>query len=141
MNRSIALLVATSLYAVPIAAEDSPLRQAILDDYQSELGRLFLHFHQNPELSFREEKTAARLADELRQSDVEVTEQVGGTGIVGILRNGEGPLVLVRADMDGLPILENAGLEYQSTARQVDLSGRRFRRHVHGDARYPRVDR
>ena len=121
--RSIVLLIATMLFCVPIIAAESPLRQAILDDYHNELGALFLHFHQNPELSFREEKTAARLADELRQSDVEVTEQVGGTGIVGILRNGNGPVVLVRADMDGLPILENAGLEYQSTARQVDISG------------------
>jgi hypothetical protein len=72
---------------------------------------LFEHFHRYPELSFLEKKTAKRLARELRKAGAEVTEGVGGTGVVGMMRNGEGPLVLVRADMDGLPIEERSGLD------------------------------
>ena len=77
----------------------------------------------NPEVSFKETKTAARLAEELRAAGVDVTEGVGGTGLVGMLRNGAGPLVLVRADMDGLPLKERTGLPYASTATQVDITG------------------
>ena len=66
---------------------------------------------------------AARLAQGLRAAGVEVTEGVGGTGVVGVLRNGAGKTVLVRADMDGLPIEERSGLAYASVARQVDITG------------------
>lgn len=110
------------LCAAPLAAEDE-LAQAVAEDYETSLEELFVYFHSNPELSFREYETAKRLAAELRASGVEVTEGVGGTGVVGILRNGDGPRVLVRADMDGLPIRENTGLAYSSTATQVDITG------------------
>lgn len=99
------------------------LSEAIAQDYADHLGELFVHFHQNPELSFQEQATAARLADELRQSGFEVTEGVGGTGIVAVLENGEGPRVMMRADMDGLPVEEKTGLPYASKARQVDPNG------------------
>ena len=89
--------------ANPTLAAD--LRAAIEDDYASNLEGLFKHLHQNPELSFREFETSKRLASELRNLGITVTENVGGTGIVGMLRNGKGPVVLVRADMDGLPIV------------------------------------
>ena len=102
---------------------DSAIRGAVEDDYRDHLGDLFVHFHQNPELSFRETETAKRLAAELRPYGVEVTEGVGGTGIVGMMRNGDGPLVMVRADMDGLPVEEASGLPYASKARQVDITG------------------
>jgi len=75
----------------------------------------------NPELSLQEHKTAARLAKELRAEGFEVTEGVGGTGIVAMMKNGEGPLVMMRADMDGLPVPEKSGLSYASTATQKDL--------------------
>ena len=91
--------------------------------WEGHLAGLFEHFHRNPELSFLEHETAARLAAELRALGVEVTEGVGGTGLVGILSNGDGPTVLVRADMDGLPVEERTGLDYASTARQVDITG------------------
>lgn len=104
-------------------AADEALRADIAQDYDARLKDLFVHFHQNPELSFRETKTAARLAKELRALGVQVTEGVGRTGIVGVLRNGEGPTVLIRADMDGLPVEEKSGLPYASKVRQVDLSG------------------
>lgn len=103
--------------------QEDPLVTAIAADYDMLLEGLFVHFHQHPELSFLEHETARRLAEELRAAGVEVTEGVGGTGLVGMLSNGPGPLVLVRADMDGLPVLEETGLPYASKARQVDITG------------------
>lgn len=76
----------------------------------------YRHLHQHPELSHQEQQTAAAVADRLRGSGYEVTEGIGGTGVVGILRNGDGPSVLLRADMDALPVREATGLPYASTA-------------------------
>jgi len=90
----------------------------------SGLDELYRHLHQNPELSFREVKTAARMAAELRAVGVEVTERVGGNGVVGVLRCGDGPVVLVRADMDGLPVAEETGLPYASKIRAESADGR-----------------
>ena len=116
-------LALAAVLVLPAAGAAQDLGDAIAEDYATELGGLFEHFHRNPELSFLEHRTAARLADELRKSGVEVTEGIGRTGIVGMMENGDGPLVLVRADMDGLPVAEQSELPYSSTARQVDLSG------------------
>lgn len=117
-----AVVLVVFLGATAVVADDE-LEQAVARDYDEYLEALFVHFHENPELSFLETETAARVADELRQVGVEVTEGVGGTGIVGILANGPGPTVLVRADMDGLPVRERSGLEYASTVTQVDITG------------------
>ncbi len=122
MRKILLACVVALLCIAPLAAEDE-LSRAVAADYGASLAELFIHFHRNPELSFREYETAKRLAEELRATGVEVTEGVGGTGLVGMLRNGEGPLVLVRADMDGLPIRESTGLDYSSTASQVDITG------------------
>ena len=84
---------------------------------------LYKHLHTNPELSFKEEKTSARLAQELTESGFEVTSRVGGWGVVGVLRNGAGPVVLFRTDMDALPVREETGVAYASTATGVDASG------------------
>ena len=93
-------------------------------DYDKSLSTLWDHFHRNPELSFREYKTAARMAQELRAvPGMVVTEKVGQTGVVGVLKNGDGPVVLVRADMDGLPVQERSGLSNASTVRQVGVDG------------------
>jgi hippurate hydrolase len=100
--------------------KNTDLGASINADYTNRLGALFTHFHRNPELSFIEFKTAKKLADELRSSGFEVTENVGGTGVVAILKNGKGPLVMMRGDMDGLPVQEKSGLEYASTATQTD---------------------
>ena len=110
------------LCVAPLYA-DQDLAQAVAKDYDESLADLFVWLHSHPELSFREYETSARLAEELRAAGVEVTEGVGGTGIVGMLRNGDGPLVMVRADMDGLPIREDTGLAYSSTVTQVDITG------------------
>lgn len=106
----------------PLQAQIS-LRDAIDRDYDEQLADLFLHFHTHPELSNREFKTAERLAAEVRKYGFEVTEGVGGTGIVAVLKNGDGPTVMLRADMDGLPVEEDNDLTYASTARQVDIDG------------------
>ncbi|MEL6113073.1 MAG: amidohydrolase [Pseudomonadota bacterium] len=99
------------------------MRDAIATDYEENLGSLFRHFHANPELSFRETKTAERLASELETLGFDVTTGVGKTGIVAVMRNGEGPTTLIRADMDGLPVKEASGLTYASTALQTDIDG------------------
>jgi hippurate hydrolase len=85
---------------------------------------LYKHFHAHPELSLQEKETAARLARELRAAGLEVTEQVGGHGIVAVLKNGDGPTIMVRADMDALPIIETTDLPYASKVRGRDKYGR-----------------
>jgi hippurate hydrolase len=116
-----ALGLARPLSSSPIA--DPELRAAVKADYDANLGSLFDWFHRNPELSGLEIQTAARMASELSALGYEVTTGVGGTGVVAVLRNGAGPTVLIRADMDGLPLEERSGLTNASTARQVDVDG------------------
>ena len=118
-----ALAAVLAAGAVPATAQDARLKAAVKADYDANLGALFDHFHRNPELSGMEVQTAARMAQELRALGYEVTTGVGGTGVVAVLRNGAGPTVMIRADMDGLPLLENSGLANASTARQVDADG------------------
>ncbi len=95
-----------------------------LAKFYPELEKLYLYLHQNPELSFHEEHSAARLTQELRACGFEVATGVGGHGIVGVLKNGKGPTVMVRADMDALPVAENTGLPYASTVRVKDDAGK-----------------
>lgn len=109
--------------AVGPASADPALQEAIARDYSTSLAPLWDYFHRNPELSTLEVKTAARLAQELRALGIPVTEKVGGTGIVGVIRNGNGPTVLIRADMDGLPVEEKSGLPNASRLRQTDIDG------------------
>ncbi|GMM92459.1 amidohydrolase [Qipengyuania sp. MTN3-11] len=104
-------------------AQEATVGEAVAADYDAHLEDLFVHFHENPELSFLETETAARMASELRAAGLEVTEGVGGTGVVGMMRNGEGPLILLRADMDGLPVEEKTGLPYASEATQTGQDG------------------
>ena len=109
--------------ASPVIAA-SGLAPAVKADYDQRLGTLVDWFHRNPELSYMETKTAARMAKELRAiPGIEVTEKVGGTGVVGVMKNGSGPTVLVRADMDGLPLKEASGLANASTAMQTGIDG------------------
>lgn len=87
------------------------------------LDALYKHLHTNPELSYEEEKTAARMAKELKTLGFEVTEKIGGHGVVGVLKNGDGPIVLIRTDMDALPIVEKTGVAYASKMRTRDKQG------------------
>ncbi|HYO68329.1 MAG TPA: amidohydrolase, partial [Archangium sp.] len=94
-----------------------------LDALYPELDALYRELHQNPELSHQEEKTAAKLAERLRALGFEVTPKVGGHGVVAVLRNGKGPTVLLRTDMDALPVEEKTGLPYASKATARDETG------------------
>jgi hippurate hydrolase len=95
----------------PVAARASmPTVDAIYPD----LDRLYQDLHQNPELSWHEEKTAAKMAVQLRALGYEVTTGVGKTGVVGVLRNGKGPTVMLRTELDALPMEEKTGLPYAS---------------------------
>ena len=87
------------------------------------LQQLYRELHSSPELSFHEEKTAARVGAELKQLGAEVSTGVGGHGVVAVLRNGEGPVVLVRTDLDALPVREETGLEYASRVRTTNDAG------------------
>lgn len=118
--------LALALGTSPAAADPTEIKRAVAAEYDRDLEALFEHFHANPELSFLETDTAKRMATELRDAGLEVTEGVGGTGVVGMVRNGDGPLILLRADMDGLPLPEKTGLDYASKATQVGQDGEKY---------------
>ncbi len=99
------------------------IRQRVDQEYQ-DLFELYKYLHTHPELSRHEQKTGERVADELRRAGLEVTTRVGGHGVVGVLRNGSGPTILVRTDLDALPVKEQTGLPYASQARAVDDEGK-----------------
>ena len=88
-----------------------------------EMEKIYKDIHSHPELSMQEKRTAQIAADYLKKFNWEVTTGIGGTGVVGVLKNGEGPTVMLRADMDGLPITEATGLPYASTVRAKDEGG------------------
>lgn len=88
-----------------------------------DLEAFYKQLHANPELSLHEHRTAARLADELKKLGFTVTSKVGGTGVVGVLENGKGSTILVRTDMDALPVTERTGVEYASKVRTRDKAG------------------
>ena len=89
----------------------------------ADLGQLYRDLHANPELSLQEHRTAALAGDQLAAAGFEVTTNIGGTGVVGVLANGPGPTALVRADMDALPVREETGLPYASRQRATDRDG------------------
>jgi amidohydrolase len=108
--------------AAPAAADDR-LLQAFAKE-QADLLGFYKKLHAAPELSLKEAATAATLAAELKRLGFEVTTGVGGHGIVGVLRNNAGPTVLLRTDMDALPVEEKTGLPYASRVRAPDAAGR-----------------
>ena len=106
------------------AAESSAARVLAGQDGMKDLQEdVYRTLHQHPELSNQEVKTAATAARVLREAGYEVHAKIGTTGVVGILRNGDGPTVLMRADMDALPMKEETGLPYASIDQQTDSSG------------------
>ncbi len=109
-----------ALAAGPAQADE--LRDAVAADLPA-LVELYKDLHANPELSFQEVETAAKLAARARALGFEVTEGVGKTGVVAVMRNGDGPTVMLRADMDGLPVIEQTGLPYASKRRAVPQTG------------------
>jgi hippurate hydrolase len=101
----------------------NPPELAGLDALYPSLDTLYIDLHKNPELSLHEDRTAVKMASQLRDLGFEVTQHVGGNGLVGVLRNGAGPTVWVRTDMDALPIMEKTGLSYASTVVVKSDSG------------------
>ena len=109
----------TSRQSLPARAE---IEAAVRRD-MPDLLAIYREFHANPELSMQETKSAAKMAEEARRLGFQVTTGVGGTGVVAVMRNGEGPTVLLRADMDGLPMEERTGLAFASRARGQTREG------------------
>lgn len=120
MKRIVAgfVLAASAPLAFATDAATAQLLRSDIDAMYPAIEKLYTDLHQNPELSLLEEKTAAKLAARMKALGFEVTTGVGGTGVVAMLRNGAGPMLLVRTDMDALPVLEQTGLPYASKVTQ-----------------------
>lgn len=116
MLRSLVLLV--SALALPVTAQADELRDGLAADMPG-LMALYRELHAHPELSMAEHRTAKKLAARMKDLGFDVTEGVGGTGVVAVMRNGAGPTVLLRADMDGLPVTEQTGLAFASKEKVV----------------------
>ncbi|MBI5820653.1 MAG: amidohydrolase [Verrucomicrobia bacterium] len=106
------------------SAAAKPQVQARVDAEYGSLFEFYKDLHCHPELSLHEERTSKQVANQLRAAGLEVVEKIGGYGVVGVLRNGSGPVVLVRADMDALPVKEQTGLPYASQVKTKDEHGR-----------------
>jgi hippurate hydrolase len=124
------LLLGTAAAQAELKAPDGtslkervPEIQKRIADCYGHLESLYKQLHTHPELSLQEVQTSARLVQELREIGFEVTANVGGQGVVGVLKNGAGPTVLVRTDMDALPVVEQTGLPYASKVRARDKNG------------------
>lgn len=118
-RRILALIAATALAGPAIAAD---VNTAVKAD-MPQLMTLYRDLHASPELSMEEVKTSAKLAAEMRKLGFTVTEKVGKTGVVSVLKNGAGPTLLIRADMDGLPVVEQTGLPFASKVKATARSG------------------
>jgi len=118
-SSAIALAALAAGMDVAWAADDRAAIDREFDAQYPHLDALYKDIHSHPELAFQETRTAAKLAGEMKALGYEVTEGVGNTGVVAIYRNGPGPTVMVRTELDALPLEEKTGLPYASTAKQV----------------------
>src|SRR5437868_3916792 len=115
----VGLIVAFAIACGARADEPKAWVAKNVDDLQG----LYRHLHANPELSFQEEETSARLAEELRKLGIDVTAKVGRHGVVGVFKNGAGPTVMIRTDLDALPVSEATGLPYASKVTAKNAAG------------------
>ena len=120
--KSVFLLVLLSL-SIAAAPTQKVVRDSVAKEIPSLL-KLYEHLHANPEISFQEEKTGLRLGAEMKKLGFEVTQNIGGFGVVCVLKNGKGPTVLVRTDTDALPVKEATGLPFASTRTTTDDLGK-----------------
>lgn len=123
VSLSIASLSVISFSATSLAAEPWQAPSVQIAAVYPQVEALYLDLHRNPELSYHEEKTAAKIADQLRKLGYDVTTGVGGTGVVGVFKNGSGPVVMLRAELDALPVPEKTGLPYASHVTTHDDRG------------------
>lgn len=120
MIRSLCLLLVVGSVTGPASADDVA---DWVDDAAPSLVAFYQELHASPELSLEEHKTSAKIADAWEQAGYTVTRGVGGTGVVAVLANGDGPTVMLRTDLDGLPVAEQTGLDYASQVRTTDKHG------------------
>lgn len=120
--RHLPLAAFAALAVISTPASADPVADSIAADL-SGLMETYRDLHAHPELSFQEVRSAAIMAQAARKAGFTVTEKVGKTGVVAVLKNGPGPVVLIRADMDGLPVIEQTGLAYASKERGVSTAG------------------
>lgn len=120
--KTAALVLLMSVTVTPSWAQSS-VADSVDRDWPY-LETLYQYLHQFPELSFQEQQTASRIAAELERVGIAVTRDVGGHGVVGMLSNGPGPTLMIRADLDGLPIKEMTGVPYASQVTQADRDGK-----------------
>ena len=120
MSRTLTALLAASVAAVPASA--ATVGEAVRAD-MPQLMTLYRDLHANPELSMQEVRSPAKLAAEMKKLGFTVTEKVGKTGVVAVMKNGAGPTLMIRADMDGLPVIEQTGLPFASKVRATARSG------------------
>jgi hippurate hydrolase len=123
MNQLLVRAAVASLLPLANAAHGASTITAEVDAVYAQTEALYFDLHRNPELSSHETQTAAKLAAGLRELGFEVTTGIGGTGVVGVLKNGNGPVVLLRTELDALPVEEKTGLPYASKVRAKDDSG------------------
>lgn len=123
IKKSTLLLLVIIFSAVSTVQAQTDAVKEIIDSNYDYLTNLYKHFHSHPELSQQEKYTSARLAKELQQIGFSVTEHIGGHGVVGVFENGEGPNILVRSDMDALPIKEQTGVDFASTKTFTNEDG------------------
>ena len=117
---SLSVFALLAAVAAPAAAD--PLADQVRSDLPS-LMAIYRDLHANPELSMQETRSAGLLAAEVRKLGFDVTTGVGKTGVVAVMKNGPGPVLLIRADMDGLPVIEQTGLPFASKVRGTSLAG------------------
>jgi hippurate hydrolase len=117
-----ALILLPLLFAAPALAQPDSLRADIAKDMPG-LVTIYRDLHANPELSGQEKRTSAILAAEAKKAGFEVTTGVGGYGVVAVMKNGPGPVVMLRTDMDGLPVAEQTGLSFASKVKAVGIDG------------------
>ncbi|MEO1511461.1 MAG: amidohydrolase [Planctomycetota bacterium] len=122
-DRSLPALLIAALAACPLLAQTHPRLAGDIRADMPELLRIYKHLHANPELSYQEAETARFVAADLRGLGFDVTENVGGYGVVGVLRNGTGPTLMIRTDLDALPVVEQTGLPFASTVTATEQNG------------------
>jgi amidohydrolase len=128
-NRSLWCFIATAVFAAAVSGRGmaqpakAPMGVDGFDAIYPALSEFYIDLHKSPELSLFEEKTSAKMAAQFKRLGYETMEKVGGFGVVGVLKNGEGPTVLLRADMDALPVKEQTGCPFSSTITTKNASG------------------
>lgn len=124
--RTAILLLCFVCFSANAAADPVAMAASVraeIDALYPDLEALYIDLHQNPELSLQEKRTAATMAERLRALGFNVSTGIGGHGVVGVLRNGAGPVVMIRTELDALPIEEKTGLPYASRVKATDESG------------------